>query len=109
MRNLARKMIQLAGLKPDTDIEIIYTGLRSGEKLYEELLNDGEKVLPTHHDKIHIAQVNSVDCEYAKRAIYELVALNERKNSSGVVRKMKEIVPEFVSRNSPFEALDSVT
>ncbi|MGK6349778.1 polysaccharide biosynthesis protein [Parapedobacter sp. DT-150] len=105
--DLAKKMIQLAGLKPDQDIEIVYTGLRSGEKLYEELLNDGEKVLPTHHDKIHIARVNSIEHELAKRSIYELIALNERRNSSGVVRKMKEIVPEFVSKNSPFEALDS--
>lgn len=106
--DLARKMIQLAGLKPDKDIEIVYTGLRSGEKLYEELLNDGEKVLPTHHDKIHIARVTPVDHNYAKRAIYELLALNERRNNAGVVRKMKEIVPEFVSKNSPFEALDTV-
>src|SRR5690606_3985753 len=104
----ARKMIQLAGLKPDKDIEIVYTGLRSGEKLDEELLNDGEKVLPTHHDTIHIARVNAVEYEYAKRAIYELAALNERKNSSGVVRKMEEIVAEFVSETAPFEALDSV-
>ncbi|MFC3199200.1 polysaccharide biosynthesis protein [Parapedobacter deserti] len=106
--DLARKMIQLAGLKPDRDVEIVYTGLRAGEKLYEELLSDGEKVVPTHHDKIHIARVNPMDYERAKRTIYELLALNERKNSSGVVRKMKEIVPEFVSKNSPFEALDSV-
>lgn len=106
--DLARKMIQLAGLKPEKDIEIVYTGLRSGEKLYEELLSDGEKVLPTHHDKIHIARVNSLPHEHAKRLVYELIALNERKNSSGVVRKMKEIVPEFVSKNSPFEALDTV-
>ncbi len=104
--DLAKKMIQLAGLKPGKDIEIVYTGLRSGEKLYEELLSDSEKVLPTHHDKINIARVNLVDHERAKRVIYELIALNERKNSSGVVRKMKEIVPEFVSKNSPFEALD---
>jgi len=107
--DLARKMIQLAGLKPEKDIEIVYTGLRSGEKLYEELLNDGEKVLPTHHAKIHIARVNPLDYERAKRLVYELIAANERKNSSGVVRKMKEIVPEFVSKNSPFEALDAVT
>ncbi|WP_257657469.1 polysaccharide biosynthesis protein [Parapedobacter lycopersici] len=106
--DLARKMIQLAGLKPEKDIEIVYTGLRSGEKLYEELLNDGEKVLPTYHQKIHIAKVNPIDHEVAKRVVYELIALNERKNSSGVVRKMKEIVPEFVSKNSPFEALDPV-
>lgn len=106
--DLARKMIQLAGLKPDKDIEITYTGLRSGEKLYEELLSDEEKVLPTYHDKIHIARVNPIDFDRARRVIHELIALNERKNSSGVVRRMKEIVPEFVSKNSPFEALDSV-
>ena len=106
--DLARKMIQLAGLKPEKDIEIVYTGLRSGEKLYEELLNDGEKVLPTHHAKIHIARVNSLPHDQAKRLVYELIALNERKNNSKVVRKMKEIVPEFVSKNSPFEALDTV-
>ncbi len=107
--DLATKMIQLAGLKPGKDIEIVYTGLRSGEKLYEELLNDTETVLPTHHSKISIARVTDWDVKQSKKMINELIALNMRKNSSGIVKKMKEIVPEFVSNNSPFEALDTVT
>lgn len=105
--DLAAKMIQLAGLKPGKDIDIVYTGLRSGEKLYEELLNGSELLLPTHHDKISIARVTPCEVELAKRKINELIALNTRKNSSGIVRKMKDIVPEFVSNNSPFEALDN--
>lgn len=107
--DLASKMIQLAGLQPGKDVEIVYTGLRSGEKLYEELLNDTETVLPTHHSKISIARVTPCDVRQSKKMIDELIALNMRKNSSGIVKKMKEIVPEFVSKNSPFEALDAVT
>lgn len=105
--DLATKMIQLAGLQPGKDIDIVYSGLRSGEKLYEELLNDTETVLPTHNSKISIARVKPCDVKTAKRMINELIALNMRKNSSGIVKKMKEIVPEFVSNNSPFEALDT--
>lgn len=105
--DLATKMIQLAGLKPGKDIDIVYSGLRSGEKLYEELLNDTETVLPTHNSKISIARVKPCDVKVAKRMINELIALNMRKNSSGIVKKIKEIVPEFVSNNSPFEALDT--
>lgn len=105
--DLATKMIQLAGLQPGKDIDIVYSGLRSGEKLYEELLNDTETVLPTHNSKISIARVKPCDVKMAKRMINELIALNMRKNSSGIVKKMKEIVPEFVSNNSPFEALDT--
>jgi FlaA1/EpsC-like NDP-sugar epimerase len=105
--DLANKMVQLAGLVPEKDIEIVYSGLRSGEKLYEELLNDAEKTMPTHHPKIRVAKVIPVDIEGVKKSIYELIALNGRKNNTVVVSKMKEIVPEFVSNNSPFEALDS--
>jgi FlaA1/EpsC-like NDP-sugar epimerase len=104
--DLANKMIQLAGLVPEKDIEVVFSGLRSGEKLYEELLNDAELTVPTHHPKISVAKVKPMDIEGSKRAIYELIALNARKNNTAIVRKMKEIVPEFLSKNSPFEALD---
>jgi FlaA1/EpsC-like NDP-sugar epimerase len=105
--DLALKMIKLAGLTPDVDIRIVYTGLRPGEKLYEELLNEKEKTIPTHHEKIKIAKV--IACSYQKivQDIEELSLLAEQEEDSQfIVKKMKEIVPEFVSNNSPFEKLD---
>jgi FlaA1/EpsC-like NDP-sugar epimerase len=105
--DLALKMIKLAGLTPDVDIRIVYTGLRPGEKLYEELLNEKEKTIPTHHEKIKIAKV--IACSYQKilQDIEELQLLTDQEEDSQlVVKKMKDIVPEFVSNNSPFEKLD---
>lgn len=104
--NLARKMIKLAGLQPGVDIDIVYTGLRPGEKLYEELLNSDELTLPTHHEKISIARVVKHDYVDACMAIDKLFELNKESDNMAVVRQMKVIVPEFVSKNSPYEELD---
>jgi FlaA1/EpsC-like NDP-sugar epimerase len=105
--DLALKMIKLAGLQPDRDIKIIYSGLRPGEKLYEELLNDGENTMPTYHEKIKISQVIDYSYEQVHNDISELLALNKQNDVLGVVNKMKEIVPEFISKNSVYEQLDN--
>jgi FlaA1/EpsC-like NDP-sugar epimerase len=105
--DLALKMIKLAGLQPEKDIKIVYTGLRPGEKLYEELLNDGESTMPTYHEKIKISQVIDYDYEQVLADIDELLTLNKWNNVMAVVNKMKEIVPEFISKNSQFEGLDN--
>src|SRR5690606_27939795 len=104
--NLARKMIKLAGLQPGVDIDIVYTGLRPGEKLYEELLASEELTLPTHHEKISIARVISHDYVDASVSIDRLLELNEGSDNMAVVRQMKAIVPEFISYNSSYEELD---
>ncbi|WP_134090027.1 nucleoside-diphosphate sugar epimerase/dehydratase [Olivibacter sp. XZL3] len=104
--NLAKKMIKLAGLHPGVDIDIVYTGLRPGEKLYEELLNSDELTLPTHHEKISIAKVINHDYVDACMAIENLLELAKKLDNMAVVKQMKVIVPEFVSKNSPFEELD---
>jgi FlaA1/EpsC-like NDP-sugar epimerase len=104
--DLARKMIKLAGLQPDKDIKVVFTGLRPGEKLYEELLNDGEDNLPTHNEKISIAKVITYPYDEVTNNINELLALNKESSEIAVVNKMKEIVPEFISKNSAFEKLD---
>ena len=105
--DLALKMIKLAGLQPEKDIKIIYTGLRPGEKLYEELLNDGECTMPTYHEKIKISQVIDYDYEQVLADNDELLTLNKWNNIVAVVNKMKEIVQEFISKNSQFEDLDN--
>jgi FlaA1/EpsC-like NDP-sugar epimerase len=105
--DLAKKMIRLYGLIPNIDIDIVYSGLRPGEKLYEELLNDGENTGNTYHDKIMIAKVRDVAFEEIKDHFNTLVALiNQAESEMYLVAKMKEIVPEFVSNNSVFEKLD---
>lgn len=104
--DLALKMIKLAGLQPELDIKIIYTGLRPGEKLYEELLNDGESTMPTYHEKIKISQVIEYKYEQIRFDIEELLVLNKQNDIVGVVNKMKMMVPEFISKNSEFELLD---
>ena len=106
--DLARKMIRLSGLVPGIDIEIKYTGLRPGEKLYEELLNDAENTLPTHHEKIMIAKVRQQNLADVTAAYEELFTYASQPNSiMPLVAKMKEIVPEFISNNSVYEQLDS--
>lgn len=105
--DLALKMIKLAGLQPEKDIKIVYTGLRPGEKLYEELLNTGEHTMPTHHPKIKIAQVITYPYQTVAADIEELLELNKGQNDEAIVNKMKEIVPEFISKNSQFEYLDN--
>jgi FlaA1/EpsC-like NDP-sugar epimerase len=104
--DLAKKMIQLSGLTLGKDIQIVYTGLRPGEKLYEELLANEENTLPTHHPKIMIARVKVYDYPIISEDIRELIALFDTQDNEAIVRKMKEIVPEFKSQNSVFEKLD---
>lgn len=106
---LARNMIKLSGLVPDKDIKIVFTGLRPGEKLYEELLNAEEHNIPTYHQKIKISEVISYPYDYVMQVIGELIELNYDNNEYEVVRKMKEIVPEYKSNNSVFEELDTAT
>ncbi|RRA90825.1 polysaccharide biosynthesis protein [Paenimyroides viscosum] len=104
--DLATKMIKLAGLEPKQDIEIKIVGLRPGEKLYEELLNDGSTTLPTHHEKIMIAQDVQEDHEFISNQIDELKSLSSAYLVIDTVATMKKIVPEFKSLNSTFEKLD---
>jgi len=104
--DLAEKMIRLAGLEPGKDINIVYTGLRPGEKLYEELLNDTEYTLPTHHEKINIARVRKGNYIDVCLAIDKLMHLTTACDGSDIVRQMKKIVPEFISNNSPYQHLD---
>jgi FlaA1/EpsC-like NDP-sugar epimerase len=105
--DLARKMIRLSGLVPNVDIEIKYTGLRPGEKLYEELLSDAENTLPTHHKKILIAKVRNEGFADINESFALLFQYATQPGSVMLmVAKMKELVPEFVSNNSIFESLD---
>lgn len=104
---LAKKMIRLSGLVPNQDIAIEFSGLRPGEKLYEELLNDHENTLPTHHEKIMVAKTREYHFETIEKHIEELVRLSCEYKDHQVVVKMKEIVPEFKSNNSIYEELDT--
>jgi FlaA1/EpsC-like NDP-sugar epimerase len=104
--DLAQKMIKLSGLRLDKDVSIIYTGLRPGEKLYEELLGDKEKTLPTYNPKIQIAQVNSEPFADLVVSLQELRSLLRNSDKTAIVGQMKLIVPEFISNNSEFEHLD---
>ena len=105
--DLARKMIRLAGLIPERDIEIKTIGLRPGEKLYEELLNDNSKTVPTHNSKIMIAKDTCDDHDLLFQKVNELITIANNNNKNELVTKMKEIVPEFVSMNSQFNQLDN--
>ena len=105
---LAKRMIKLSGLSYPDDIDIVYTGLRPGEKLYEELLATEESVLPTHHKKIMIAKVTELDTQKSKEAIIALCDLCEHSDVNSLVTKLKEIVPEYISQNSNFEKLDAI-
>jgi FlaA1/EpsC-like NDP-sugar epimerase len=104
--DLAKKMIQLSGLTINKDISIVYTGLRPGEKLYEELLADQENTVPTHHNQIMIAKVKEYDFDKVNSSISELIELFSKQDNSVIVKKMKELVPEFKSNNSIYEELD---
>lgn len=104
--DLAHKMIRLAGYTPNVEIKIKIVGLRPGEKLYEELLNDKAKTLPTHHEKIMIAQEPIDDFETLNEAIEHLIEEAHNFTCNEIVIKMKEIVPEFISMNSDFVLLD---
>ena len=105
--DLARRMIELSGLKVGEDIDIIYTGLRPGEKLYEELLATKENTLPTDNTQIYRAQVREYDYHQVDQAIDELTELAIRVQKMDTVRMMKQIVPEFKSKNSIYEQLDN--
>ncbi|KOP39503.1 polysaccharide biosynthesis protein [Flavobacterium sp. WLB] len=104
--DLAKKMIKLAGFIPDKEIKIKIVGLRPGEKLYEELLNDTSKTLPTYHNKIMIAQEIQDEYENLHTDIDELIGIADFYDNEDIVAKMKKIVPEFKSMNSAFEVLD---
>lgn len=101
--DLAKRMISLSGAK---NIEIKFTGLREGEKLYEEVLNNAENIKPTHHSKIMIAKVREYDYEEAKRNEDELMEISYTHDDMKIVKKMKEIVPEYKSKVSKYEILD---
>ncbi|WP_316802121.1 nucleoside-diphosphate sugar epimerase/dehydratase [Pedobacter nototheniae] len=105
---LAKKMIRLAGLEPNVDVKIEYSGLRPGEKLYEELLNDNENTMTTHHEKIMIGKVREYIFEDVENQIYELILSARSGNDRQVVMNMKKLVPEFKSKNSIFEELDKL-
>jgi FlaA1/EpsC-like NDP-sugar epimerase len=108
--DLAKKMIRLYGMIPNIDINITYSGLRPGEKLYEELLNDAENTLATYHDKILIAKVREIELTSINESFNDLRLLvtsaSKLSNEMELVGKMKELVPEFISNNSIFERLD---
>jgi len=104
--DLAKKMIQLSGLELNKDITIKITGLRPGEKLYEELLADEENTKPTHHPKILIANTRENPVDLSDK-IEALINLFNQQNNEEIVQKMKELVPEFISQNSSFEKLDT--
>lgn len=104
--DLARKMILLSGLKEGKDINIVFTGLRPGEKLFEELLADSENTLPTHHSQILIGKVREYNYEDVKHIINELIVSFNTQNNEVIVQRMKELVPEFKSNNSVFQKLD---
>ena len=106
--DLARKMIRLYGLIPNIDVNITYCGLRPGEKLYEELLNDAENTTQTYHEKILIAKVREVSFELVKQNTYELETILTTTNDEMLlVGKMKELVPEYISNNSIYQQLDT--
>ena len=101
--DLAARMIKLSGAK---NVEIKFTGLRAGEKLYEEVLNEKESTKPSFHEKIRIAEVREYDYDTVCKEIEELIAISRKYNDMATVKKMKEIVPEFKSNNSKYELLD---
>ena len=101
--DLAKRMIKLSGAE---HIEIKYTGLRAGEKLYEEVLSTTENTLPSFHEKIRIAEVREYDYNEVNKQIESLIALSHTYDDMVIVEKMKEIVPEYVSNNSKYSVLD---
>ena len=104
--DLAKKMVKLAGLTPGKEIDIKFTGLRPGEKLYEELLNKEEEVIPTHNKKILIAKVMEYDFIKVSSSIQKLIAIAFENKDDDVVKQMKRIVPEFISNNSIYQSFD---
>lgn len=106
--DLARQMIEMAGLVPDKDIDIIYTGLREGEKLYEELLCNNETTLPTKHEKIKIAKIAKYEYEQVGPLVNKMITYSVNMDVPNTVKEMKQLIPEFVSNNSPYCIYDAV-
>lgn len=106
--DLACKMIYLAGFQPEEEIPIHITGLRPGEKLYEELLTNKEKTIPTHHSKIKLAKVPALNFGNVKFAVDALLIASQIESEAELVCRMKSLVPEFVSQNSEFEKYDPI-
>jgi FlaA1/EpsC-like NDP-sugar epimerase len=104
--DLARQMIKLSGYEPDKEIKIEFSGLRPGEKLYEELLTDKEKTLPTYNSKVKIAEVADFDHEATLAKIVSLLQSAYRLSEPDLIAKLSAIVPEFTSSNSKFTAVD---
>ncbi len=104
--DLAKKMIKLSGLELGKDIQIVFSGLRPGEKLYEELLNNKEDTLPTTNDQIMVAQVKTYDSGIVNTKISDLINLFNNQDNMAIVGAMKDLVPEFKSKNSVYEKLD---
>lgn len=104
--DLAYKMIKLSGKEPSIDIDIVFTGLRPGEKLYEELLSTAENCMPTYHDKIMIAKVREYNFRQVEKKIETLIKCAQGHYTYETVSLMKDLVPEFISNNSSFESLD---
>jgi len=104
--DLAVKMITLAGLEPGRDIQIIETGLRPGEKLFEELLATKENTLPTYHKKIMIGKTRECNPILVQHGVISLLNLLKSATDDQLVGEMKKLVPEFISQNSTFERLD---
>ncbi len=104
--DLAKKMVKLSGLTLGKDIQLVFIGLRPGEKLFEELLNNEENTMPTHHPKIMIAKVREYEFSVISKEILELIELFDSQDNFKIVGRMKKIVPEFISKNSLFERLD---
>lgn len=104
--DLAKRMIKLSGFEPHTDIKIIYTGLRPGEKLYEELLSDDAKTLPTHNEKILISKDPNMEFKDIEQYTNKIIKAAIRREKTEVVQILKDIVPEFKSNNSVYEVLD---
>ncbi|MFD1143989.1 UDP-N-acetylglucosamine 4,6-dehydratase family protein [Larkinella insperata] len=105
--DLARKMIHLSGYIPGKDINVIYTGLRPGEKLFEELLSNNEQTLPTHHPKIMIARVITPVRDEISAALRELRHLSAQADATKLVRVIKQMIPEYISNNSIYTLLDT--
>jgi FlaA1/EpsC-like NDP-sugar epimerase len=104
--HLARRMIELSGYVPDKDIKIEYSGLRPGEKLYEEVLSTEENSLPTSHERIRIAKVRDYSYAQANDYVSRMERLAQDVNIAELVKLMKEVVPEYISNNSIFQAYD---
>ncbi|MBM3428954.1 MAG: NAD-dependent epimerase/dehydratase family protein, partial [Bacteroidetes bacterium] len=104
--DLAKKMIQLSGYQFGVNMDIVFSGLRPGEKLFEEVLSDEELTLPTPHQKIMIAKVRDYDWESVQSWINDLTGLFKEQNNELLVGKLKSFIPEYVSNNSEFERLD---